>query len=97
VKKLDEIAGYENIIRDSNIQSVGVIDVSTMEEQVEPLENVVSSACSSLPVSEHHKSEKNFRNNLLHEILYFCKVEGTGLELWSVVVHLAAGTNMCME
>jgi len=49
----------EEALSSANIQSVGVIDVSTMEEQVEPLENVVSSACSSLPVSEHHhKSEK---------------------------------------
>jgi len=49
----------EEALSSANIQSVGIIDVSTMEEQVEPLENVVSSACSSLPVSEHHhKSEK---------------------------------------
>jgi cyclin T len=48
----------EEALSSANIQSVGIIDVSTMEEQVEPLDNIVSSACSSLPVSEHHKSEE---------------------------------------
>jgi hypothetical protein len=49
----------EETLGSANIQSVGIIDISTMEEQIQPLESVLSSACSSLPTSEHHhKSEK---------------------------------------
>lgn len=49
----------EEALGSADIQSVGIIDISTMEEHVQPLENVVSSACSSLLMSEHHrKSEK---------------------------------------
>ncbi|PNF27182.1 hypothetical protein B7P43_G07853 [Cryptotermes secundus] len=49
----------EEALGSADIQSVGIIDISTMEEQIQPLENVVSSACSSILMSEHHhKSEK---------------------------------------
>jgi cyclin T len=52
----------EEALSSANIQTVGIIDISTMEEQVQPLENVVSTACSSLSIPEHHhKSEKKKR------------------------------------
>lgn len=51
----------EEALSSANIQTVGIIDISTMEEQIQPLENV-SSASGSLSISEHHhKSEKKKR------------------------------------
>jgi hypothetical protein len=52
----------EEALGSANIKNVGIIDISTMEKQIQPLENVVSSACSSLLMSKHHcKSEKEKR------------------------------------
>jgi hypothetical protein len=49
----------EEALGSANIKSVGIIDISIMEEQIQSLENVVSSACNSLLMSKHHhKSEK---------------------------------------
>ncbi|XP_021916696.1 cyclin-T isoform X3 [Zootermopsis nevadensis] len=52
----------EEALSSANIQTVGIIDISTMEEHIQPLENVVPTACSSLSMPEHHhKSEKKKR------------------------------------